>query len=84
MQVQLTKWDNSLAVRIPGEYAHRAHIKAGDTLELEVTPAGELRLKPLLVKHFDKKAFLKRVEAVQISMPAGESVIAAMRQPERY
>jgi antitoxin component of MazEF toxin-antitoxin module len=37
MKVHLAKWGNSLAVRIPGECARQAHVKAGDALEIEVT-----------------------------------------------
>ena len=36
MKVQLAKWGNSLALRIPRQCARQAHIKAGDAVEVEV------------------------------------------------
>ncbi len=84
MKVHLAKWGNSLAVRIPGECARQAHIKAGDALEIEVTATGDLRLHPLASEHFDKSAFLERLRAFRAALPEGEPVVEAMRQSDRY
>lgn len=43
MKTQLTKWGNSLGVRIPKHVAEAAKLKAGD--ELEVVPAGSGRIE---------------------------------------
>lgn len=37
MKVQLAKWGNSLAVRIPGPCVRQANLKPGDAVEVEVT-----------------------------------------------
>lgn len=84
MKVHLAKWGNSLAVRIPGECARQAHIKAGDTLEIEVTSTGDLRLRPLATESFDKAAFLQQVQALRANLAIGEPVVEAMRQSDRY
>ncbi len=84
MKVHLAKWGNSLAVRIPGEWARQAHLKAGDTLEIEVTPAGDLRLRPAPATHFDKPEFLARLRAFRITLPEGEPIVETMRRSDRY
>ncbi|MGK2915779.1 MAG: AbrB/MazE/SpoVT family DNA-binding domain-containing protein [Porticoccaceae bacterium] len=84
MKIRLAKWGNSLAVRIPGECARRAHIKAGDALEIEVTATGELRLRPVAAESFDKTAFLKQVQTLRAILPMGRPVVETMRQSDRY
>lgn len=46
MHIQLAKWGNSLAVRIPKSALEVANLKEGDTMELLVNDAGEMLLKP--------------------------------------
>lgn len=84
MKVHLAKWGNSLAVRIPGECARQAHIKAGDALEVEVTATGDLRLHPVAAEPFDKSAFLQQVRTFRASLPESEPVVEAMRRSDRY
>jgi antitoxin MazE len=84
MRVQLAKWGNSLAVRIPGSCARQAHLKAGDAVEVEVTPTGDLRLHPVAAEPFDKAAFLQEVRRLRAGLPEGASVVEAMRQSDRY
>lgn len=84
MKVRLAKWGNSLAVRIPGECARQAQIKAGDALEIEVTATGDVRLHPVSTDRFDKSAFLEQVRAFRAALPVGESVVETMRQSDRY
>ena len=47
MQVELVKWGNSSAVRLPAAAMKDLHIKLGDRLELE-TVDGNIVLKPTL------------------------------------
>ncbi len=46
IELQVSKWGNSLAVRLPAAYAKRAGIKAGDLLALDEAGDGTLSLKP--------------------------------------
>jgi antitoxin MazE len=46
MKVILSKWGNSLAVRIPAGLARDLSLKSGASLECEKTPAGTLELIP--------------------------------------
>ena len=45
MKVQLVKWGNSLAVRIPKPIAKDARLKEGDSLEIEAAADGHIELR---------------------------------------
>ena len=86
MRLQVAKWGNSLAVRLPVECIRSAGLKEGDEVEAEVTPNGEIRLMPSHV--FDKSAFLERLNKLHATMPmqtesAGE-FIRRLRDGDRY
>ncbi len=77
MRLQVAKWGNSLAVRLPVECLRAADLKEGDEVEAQVTPVGEIRMVPLRV--LDKPAFLLRLRKLHARMPvqtegAGEFV----------
>lgn len=82
MKLQLAKWGNSLAVRFPSEYIRAAGLKAGDTVDVEVSPIGEITLTP--AQAFDKTAFLARLRKLHAKMPMTEPVVEQMRRESRY
>ena len=82
MKLQLSKWGNSLAVRLPMEWIRTAGLKEGDELEAEVTRTGEIRL--ICAQAFDKGDFLQRVRALRAGMPMTRPVVESMRQEDRY
>ncbi|TXT24485.1 MAG: growth regulator [Gallionellaceae bacterium] len=82
MKLQVAKWGNSLAVRLPVECARAAGLKEGDSVEASITPNGAITLAP--GKPFDKAAFLARITRLQASMPMTAPVVEAMRQEARY
>lgn len=45
MRAQVQKWGNSLAVRIPRHVIEAAHLKEGDSLEINVSAAGGVHLE---------------------------------------
>jgi antitoxin MazE len=47
METQLSKWGNSLAVRIPKTAADQAALREGDRLELSVAKDGAVTLRPV-------------------------------------
>lgn len=47
METQLSKWGNSLAVRIPKTAADKASLREGDRLELLVAEDGAVTLRPV-------------------------------------
>jgi antitoxin MazE len=82
MRLQIGKWGNSLAVRLPVSLTQQAMLKEGDVLEAELGPNGALQLSP--VHSFDKSAFLAELDKLHESLPRTESVIEIMRQEQRY
>lgn len=82
MKLQVAKWGNSLAVRLPVECVRAAGLRAGDSVEAEVTPAGEITLTA--DKLFDKAAFLDRVRKLHAKMPMTKPVVGQMRREARY
>jgi antitoxin MazE len=46
MQVQIRKWGNSLAVRIPSSVIEKARVREGSKLEIVVQKSGAIALMP--------------------------------------
>lgn len=42
MKLQVAKWGNSLAVRLPTEYIRVTGLRAGDSVETEIDPQGTM------------------------------------------
>lgn len=82
MKLQVAKWGNSLAVRLPVECVRAAGLREGDSVEAEINAAGEITLTP--ATSFDKAAFLDRVLKLRATMPMTEPVVAQMRREARY
>lgn len=82
MRLQVSRWGNSLAVRLPVECTRATGLKEGDSVEASITPAGEITLTP--ERAFDKTAFLTRISKLHASMPMTAPVVEAMRQEARY
>jgi antitoxin MazE len=81
MSLQVAKWGNSLAVRIPAEYVRSIGIKEGDNLEARLTADGGLSLRSV---HWDREAFARELEAARNAMPPGTPVMEAVRRSGRY
>jgi antitoxin MazE len=82
IELQVAKWGNSLAVRLPAAYARRARIRDGDRLEWLEAPDGTLSIKPS--QPFDRVAFVKKLTKLHAGMSAGESTVERMRRSDRY
>lgn len=82
VKLQVAKWGNSLAVRLPNEYVRQAGLREGDSVEAEVTPGGEITLVP--ARSFDKAAFLARTRKLRAAMQETEPVVEKMRKAARY
>lgn len=82
MKLQVAKWGNSLAVRLPTECIRAAGLKEGDSVEAAIGQAGEITLTP--AQAFNKAAFLKKIRKLRARMPMTTATVEAMRQEERY
>lgn len=45
MRVQMQKWGNSLALRIPRHIADEAELREGDSLEIQVSSRGAVQIE---------------------------------------
>ena len=81
MNLQIAKWGNSLAVRIPADYVRSIGIKEGDSVQASLTSDGGLIIHPV---KWDLNAFAREVAASRDAMPMGASVIEELRRGARY
>ena len=83
MRLQVSKWGNSLAVRLPANYAKQSGVSSGDYLEATITAGGEMRLIPS-APAVDKTALLKKLAALRKILPQTTSVMEELRKETRY
>jgi antitoxin MazE len=81
MNLQVAKWGNSLALRIPAEYVRSIGIKEGDSLDACLTVDGGLIIRPAT---WNRKAFSRKLAAAREAMPMGQSVMDEVRRGGRY
>lgn len=81
MNLQVAKWGNSLALRIPAEVVRSFGLKEGDRLEASLTADGGLAIRPAT---WSRKAFAGELGAVREAMPMGSSVMDEVRRGGRY
>jgi antitoxin MazE len=81
MNLQITKWGNSLAVRIPAEMARGAGFAEGDVIQASLTAEGGICLQP---KNWDRAAFIKQMKFARQQMQEGSSVIEELRRGGNY
>jgi antitoxin MazE len=79
--LQIAKWGNSLAVRIPADYVRQIGIKEGDQLEAHLSVDGALNLRPA---QWSRKAFAKELLHKREGLPMGTSVMEMLRSEARY
>lgn len=86
LQLNVARWGNSLAVRLPAELARELSLTEGSTVELQRdAETGHYALLPRPVRvPFDKAAWQAQAQAHLDSMPASESVMAVLRDGARY
>lgn len=82
MILQVAKWGNSLAVRLPAECTRSLGLKEGDSVSAEIDPSGAITLTP--TQSFNKAAFLVRTQKLRAGMPMTSPTVSRMRQDERY
>ncbi len=81
MDLQLAKWGNSLALRIPAEYLRSIGLKEGDSVEATLTVDGGLTIRPAT---WNRKIFSRELAAARQTMPMGKSVMDEVRRGGRY
>jgi antitoxin MazE len=81
MNLQIAKWGNSLAVRIPADYVRQIGIKEGDQLEVHLGVDGALNLRPA---QWSRKAFANELKQKCERLAMGASVMEMLRNEARY
>ncbi len=81
MNLQVAKWGNSLALRIPAEYVRSIGIKEGDRVEACLNVDGGLTIRPAT---WNRKAFSRKLAEARAAMPMGQSVMDEVRREGRY
>jgi antitoxin MazE len=81
MNLQIAKWGNSLAVRIPANYVRQIGIKEGDQLQAHLGADGALNLRPA---PWNRQTFAAELARDAQALPMGTSVIEQLRQEARY
>ena len=80
--LQIAKWGNSLAVRIPADYVRRIGVKEGDQLEARLGADGALNLRP--PAPWSRQAFAQELARDNQALPLGTSVMEELRKEARY
>lgn len=81
MNLQIAKWGNSLALRIPADYVRHAGLKEGDRVQANLTVDGGISIR---AAKWDRGAFAQELESTREEMPMTESVIEELRRGARY
>ena len=81
MNIQISKWGNSLALRIPATFIKQIHLKEGDKVEATLSMDGSLVIKP---QKLDRKTLAKMAREIRRSMKMGTSVMDEVRSEARY
>jgi antitoxin MazE len=81
MHLQIARWGNSLAVRLPADYLRQIGIKEGDRLQAHLGADGALNLRPA---RWSRQAFAEELAHHSQALPLGESVMEQLRQEARY
>jgi antitoxin MazE len=81
MDLQVAKWGNSLALRIPAEVVRRLGLREGASVEAQLTVDGTLSIRPA---QWNRRAFAAELTDSRSAMPMSESVIQGLRRAARY
>lgn len=81
MDLQIAKWGNSLALRIPSEIVRRLGLREGATVEAQLTLDGSLSIRPA---QWNRKAFALELNEARSAMPMSDPVMEELRSGARY
>ena len=81
LNIQISKWGNSLALRIPATLIKQTHLKDGDKVEVTLSKDGSLIIRP---QKLDRKAIAAQLKAFRDTLKMGKSVMDDVRSGARY
>lgn len=81
VNLQIAKWGNSLAMRLPADLARRFGLREGDSVEVQLTADGALTIRPA---KWSRRAFAAELAQARETLPMGRPVIEELRRSARY
>lgn len=81
IRLQIAKWGNSLAMRLPSDVVRRFGLREGDTVEAQLTADGALTIRPA---GWNRRAFAAELAQAREALPMGRPVIEDLRNEARY
>ena len=81
MNLQISKWGNSLAMRLPAEVVRRFGLREGDSVEAQLTVDGALTIRP---GNWSRRSFAAELNTSRAALPMGIDVMHALRESARY
>lgn len=81
MSLQIAKWGNSLAMRLPAELVRRFGLREGDSVVAQLTADGALTIRP---SGWSRRGFAAELDEARKALPMGRPVIDEMRRQARY
>ena len=81
INLQIAKWGNSLAMRLPADLVRRFGLREGDSVEVQITTDGALTIRPA---GWSRRAFAAELAAARAALPMGTPVIEELRREARY
>ena len=81
MKIQISKWGNSLALRIPTAIIKEMKLKNGDSVEVSLSEDGSLIVRR---KKLSRKEISEKLRAFRATLKIGKSVMDEVRSGARY
>lgn len=81
MDLQIAKWGNSLALRIPSALVRQLGLSDGDTVHAQLMANGALAIRPA---GWSRASFAAELDRARASMVPGTSVMDEVRRGARY
>jgi antitoxin MazE len=81
MNIQISKWGNSLALRIPASFIKEIKLKDGDKVEATLSKDCSLIIRP---QKLERKEIAAQLRAFRATLKMGKSVMEEVRSKARY
>ena len=81
MNLQIAKWGNSLAMRLPAELVRRFGLREGDSVEARLNADGALTIR---AAGWSRHSFAAELAEARQALPMGRPVVDDLRREARY
>ena len=81
MKIKISKWGNSMALRIPTAFVKEIKLKDGDSVEITLSKDGSLIIRP---QKLSRKEIMEKLRAFRATLKMGTSVMDEVCSGARY